>query len=108
MHSGLKRRTENGARIEYNYQVVEFPVSVKDYNKTEVQNDININVFGCEDKQFYPIFVPKGNNEKVLNLLLMTEGEKKHYVLIKDFNRMMYNMRGHKWLLLEVQSHAGG
>ena len=73
-----------------------------------MQNNININIFGCEDRQFYPIFVPKGNNEKVLNLLLITEGEKKHYVLIKDFNRMMYNMRGHKWLLLEVQSHAGG
>ena len=26
-----------------------------------------------------------------LNLLLITKGENKHYVLIKDFDRMMYN-----------------
>jgi len=26
----------------------------------------------------------KQNNNEVLNLLLITEGEKKHYVLIKD------------------------
>ena len=42
---------------ELNYQDVEFPVSVKDYHKIEVESSININVFGYEDKQFYPIFV---------------------------------------------------
>lgn len=36
-----------------NYQGVELPVSVKDYVKVEVQNGININVFGYEDKQFF-------------------------------------------------------
>ena len=51
---------------------------------------------GYEDKQFYPIFVFKGSKEKVLNLLLITEDEKKHYVLIKDFNRMMYNKTKHQ------------
>ena len=40
---------------ELNYQGVDFPVSLKDYNKIEEQNNININVFGYENKQFYPI-----------------------------------------------------
>ena len=31
-----------------------------------------------------------------MNLLLITEDENKHYVLIKDFNRMMYNKTKHK------------
>lgn len=75
---------------------MEFPISIKDYNKIEVQNSIKVNVFGYEDKQFYPIFVSKGSNEKVLNLLLVTEGEKKHYVLIKDFNSLMYNKTKHR------------
>ena len=29
----------------------EFPVKVNDYNKTEKQNNININVFGYENKK---------------------------------------------------------
>ena len=31
-----------------------------------------------------------------MNLLLITEDEKKHYVLIKDFNAFMYNQTKHK------------
>lgn len=64
------------------YQGVEFPVNVKDYGNVEVQN--NINVFGYEDKQFLPIYVSKQKNTDESNLLLITEGEKRHYNLIKD------------------------
>lgn len=42
---------------QLNYQHTEFPVAVKHYNKIEKQNNININVFGYENKQFYPIYV---------------------------------------------------
>ena len=31
-----------------------------------------------------------------MNLLLITENENKHYVLIKDFNKFMYNQTKHK------------
>ena len=81
---------------ELNYQGVEFPVATKHYVKIEEQNSINVYVFGYEDKQFYAVFVSKGSNEKVLNVLLITEGEKKHYWLIKDLNRMMYNKTKHR------------
>ena len=30
---------------DLNYHDIEFPVSAKDYTKTEVQNNINVNVF---------------------------------------------------------------
>ena len=75
---------------------MEFPVATKHYGKIEEQNSININVFGYENEQFYPIYVSKQKNEKVLNLLLITQGEKQHYVLVKDFNKMMYNKTKHK------------
>ena len=81
---------------ELNYQGIEFLVSTKDYTKIEVQNSINVNVFGYQDKQFHPIFISKQHNKDVLNLLLITEGEKQHYVLVKDFNRMMYNQQHRK------------
>lgn len=45
---------------------------------------------------FFPTNVSKGPEEDELNLLLITEGEKKHYVLIKGFNSLMYNKTKHK------------
>ena len=79
-----------------NYDGIEFPVSTKHYNKIEKQNEININVFGYEDKKPYPIFVSKEKYDKEMNLLLITDNDNKHYVLIKDFNKFMYNQTKHK------------
>ena len=79
-----------------NYEGIEFPVSQKEYNKIETQNSIRINVFGYEKEQPFPIHISKEKFEDQMNLLLITEDEKKHYVLIKDFNAFMYNQTKHK------------
>ena len=81
---------------QLDYSGIEFPVTVKQYNKIEKQNEININVFGYENKQPYPIYISKEKYEKHLELLLITEDENKHYVLIKDFNRFMFNQTKHE------------
>ena len=81
---------------ELNYDGVEFPVSQRHYNKVEKQNSIRINVFGYEDGQPFPINISKETFEDQMNLLLITKDEKKHYVLIKDFNTFMYNQSKHK------------
>ena len=81
---------------ELNYDGVEFPVSQRHYNKVEKQNSIRINVFGYEDGQPFPINISKETFEDQMNLLLITKDEKKHYVLIKDFNAFMYNQSKHK------------
>ena len=73
------------------YSGIEFPVSVKQYNKIEKQNNIRVNVFGYEEGQRYPIYLSKEKFNYCLNLLLITEGEKKHYCLLKNFNKFMYN-----------------
>ena len=78
------------------YSGIEFPVGVKHYNKIEKQNSININVFGYENKQPYPIYVSKEKYEDHMELLLVTKNENKHYVLIKDFNKFMYNQTKHE------------
>ena len=78
------------------YSGIEFPVTTKQYNKIEKQNEININVFGHENKQPYPIFISKEKYERHMNLLLITEDKNKHYVLIEDFNRFMYNQTKHE------------
>ena len=79
-----------------NYDGVESPVSQRHYNKVEKQNSIRINVFGYEDGQPFPINISKETFEDQMNLLLITKDEKKHYVLIKDFNAFMYNQSKHK------------
>ena len=78
------------------YSGIDFPVSVKQYNKIEKQNNIRVNVFGYEEKQPYVIYVSKEKFNSCLNLLLITEGEVWHYCLLKDFNKFMYNQTKHK------------
>ena len=78
------------------YSGIEFPVEVKQCNKLEKQNSIRINVFSYENKKPFPVYVSKEKYENCLNLLLITDDEKTHYVLIKDFNRFMYNQTKHK------------
>ena len=81
---------------ELNYEGTEFPLSQKHYNKVEERNSIRINVFGYENGQLFPIHISKETFEDQMNLLLITKDEKKHYVLIKDFNAFMYNQSKHK------------
>ena len=76
---------------DLDYSGIEFPISVKQYNRIEKQNSINVNVFGYEQGQPYPIYISKEKFESCLNLLLITKEEVKHYCLIKDFNKFMYN-----------------
>ena len=78
------------------YSGIEFPVSVKQYNKIEKQNNIRVNVFGYEEGQPYAIYISKEKFNSCLNLLLITEGEVGHYCLLKDFNKFMYNQTKHK------------
>ena len=81
---------------ELNYDGIDFPLSQKHYNKVEKQNSIRINVFGYENGQPFPIHISNETFEDQMNLLLITKDEKKHYVLIKDFNAFMYNQSKHK------------
>ena len=90
------KKTDKQYVGKLDYSNIEFPVNVKHYNKIEKQNSININVFGYENKQPYPIYVSKEKYEDHMELLLVTEKENKHYVLIKDFNRFMYNQTKHE------------
>ena len=68
------------------YDNINFPVKLKDISKIENMNDIKFNVFGVDDKQsIYPLFISNKMCDKTCNLLLI----EKHYVWIKDFNKLM-------------------
>ena len=51
---------------------------------------MQVNVFGYENK-VYPLYISKKSYDQTLNLLLITEKGKSHYVFIKDFNRLMFS-----------------
>ena len=48
----------------------------------------NINVLGYENKVLYLL---GKSHTQTLNLLLITQENKSHYVLIKDFSRLTYS-----------------
>ena len=59
--------------------------------RVEKQNEIAINIFGYENKVF-KLRSSNARYKEVMNLLLIERDGKSHYVLIKDFNRLMFNI----------------
>ena len=74
----------------------EFPVKEKDFNKIEVKNNICINLFCYENKLVFPIYVSDQKFEDSIDLLLLIDDNKSHYVYIKDFNRFMFHKTKNK------------
>ena len=60
------------------------------YELVEERFNINVNVFGYENRIF-PLYVSKKLNEQELIALLISNEEESHYVFVKDFNRLMYS-----------------
>ena len=87
-----ERILKNDKKIaeKLDYDGIDFPVQEKDFNKTEVKNNICINVFGYENRLIYLIYVSGQKFEDSMDLLLVIDDDKSHYVYIKDFNRFMF------------------
>ena len=61
------------------------------------KNSININGSSYGNNEKHPIYVSKKCcEEKHIDLLLIGEEGKRHYVLIKDFNSFMYDRTLHR------------
>jgi len=59
------------------YSGISFPVKLPDIPKIERHNTININIFGYEDFRFYPIRISKEQYGDHIEVLYITEKEKK-------------------------------
>ena len=94
-----ERITKKGKNMinDLDYEGIKFPVSKKDYCKIERQNNICINVFSYGNRITYPIiYVSDEKFGNSMDLLLITDENKSHYVYIKDFNRFMCNKMKNK------------
>jgi len=76
---------------------IQYPVRTDDICKYEDLNDIQINVFSFKDGYnsdadirlfIEPLYKSNKHRNEVVNLLLIEDGEKSHYVLIKNINRL--------------------
>ena len=81
---------------DLDFEHTKFPVKIRDICKIEKKNSIAISVFGYENKEKYSICVSKKClEEKYVDLLLIEEKGKTHYVLVKDFNTFKYGQTLH-------------
>ena len=61
-----------------------------------MQNKICINVFCYENKVIYPVYLSDQKFCDSMDLLLISDKFKSHYVYIKDFDRFMFNKTKNK------------
>ena len=66
-------------------------MSGKKNNKIETKNNICFNVFCYKNGLTFPIYISDQKFENSMDLLLIFDGDKSHYVYIKDFDRFMFH-----------------
>ena len=65
-----------------------FPVSLKNIRNFEINNRISVNMLAEENRQVY-ICRKGGSHNRVVNLMLITDGNLKHYVTINSLSRLL-------------------
>ena len=78
------RKYEN----EFDWSGITYPVSTKNISKFETRNRIGVNLLALNGKTPY-ICRKGGDYERKVNLMILEEGEKKHYVAIKSLERLL-------------------
>ena len=90
-HPERTKKTDKEIACNLNYDEIEFPVEENDLKKIEVQNNICINVFDYENELVFPSYVSDQKFENSMDLLLLIDDGKSHYVYIKDVNTFMFH-----------------
>ena len=75
-------------KADFDWSGVGFPVSFRDIKGFESRNQISINILAIEDRQIY-ICRKGGNYEHSINLMLIMENNRKHYVAIKSLSKLL-------------------
>ena len=76
---------------DFDWSDIEFPVSFRDINKFERNNEIGVNILAVENKKIY--ICRKGRDyNRIVNLILIANEEntnKKHCVAVKSLSRLL-------------------
>ena len=76
-NSHSERINKQDKKMASTYRGISFPMKARDYKVVEERFNINVNIFGYQNKVF-PLYVSKKSNEQELNVLLMSNEEKSH------------------------------
>ena len=95
-HPERIKKIDRKIACNLNYDRIEFPIGEKDFQKVEVRNSIHINVFCFEDKMAFPIYVSDKRFKDSINLLILVDDDKSHYVYLQDFDRSMFQKTKNK------------
>ena len=74
---------------------IKTPVNIQDLPKVEKQFNVSINIYGHSNSDIYPIHNTYSTAAKHIDLLVTSNSETNHYVWIKNFNRLCYNVNKH-------------
>ena len=87
-HKEIKSHPERISNLErfannYDWSGLKYPVAINKISKFEKNNNVSVNILGVKGQQIYICRKSKYNNQKnIVNLLLITDGEKRHYTVI--------------------------
>ena len=79
----LKKKIE-----KFNLNGMNFPCKIPDIEKFEKNNNIPINLFGCEKKEIFPLRISNEKEGKRVNILLIEYEGNRHFCLIKNMSRL--------------------
>ena len=82
--SNIKGYTNN-----YNWSRLEFPVAINKISEFKKINNVSVNVLDIKGAKIYICRKSKHNDKKVAYLLLITDGEKRHYTVVKSLTRLL-------------------
>ena len=77
---------------EFDWNGIEFPVSTRNIRDFEINNQISVNVLSEENGQIHIIRKGRSYDKEglcVASLMLITDGNIKHYVAIKSLSRLL-------------------
>ena len=83
-HVSKLRRYEN----EFDWSGIKYPVLTRDITKFETRNSIGVNVLALNGRTPY-ICRKGGDYDRTVNLMILEDGEKKHYVAIKSLESLL-------------------
>ena len=74
--------------LDLNVTGVRFPTPIADIKKIEEQNNMSIHVF-LYDKEVTPFRISKQEKDRHVNLLILNDADRFHYVLIRSFRLLL-------------------
>ena len=88
-----ERITQNNKRLlnDLDYDGTGFHVREKVFGMNETKNNICINAYCYENKLTFPIYISDQKFDDSMDLLLVIDEKKSHYLYVKDFDRFMFH-----------------